>query len=228
MINRTHSKSTMFTKAIPEGCKRLAGRLRSSATDTPGNSMQSTPTPAGVVENSFRIYKSQSPPVGRGSCRAIIRPSPSAFFLNCCTITPPREQHRPNLNHTQPQRQRRDPIPAWATGPGNPPQSRQGLKARSIPSRDMRNFPSLNCQLSIIPIHGLSYHNIPTGNPERVAITQPRVGRRGLPGVIAPGNPNAVGVESNPLSQTCPSMLSIAPIPRAPCLPTPSRRYASD
>ncbi len=89
MINRAHSKSTMFTNAIPEGCKRLAGRLRSSATDTPGNPTQSAPTPAGVAENSFRIYKSQSPPVGRGSCRAIIRPSPSAFFLNCCTITPP-------------------------------------------------------------------------------------------------------------------------------------------
>jgi hypothetical protein len=53
----------MFLIAIPEGCKRLAGWLRSSATDTPGNPTQSTPTPAGVAASSMQqfLVNSQSP-----------------------------------------------------------------------------------------------------------------------------------------------------------------------
>ncbi len=50
-ISSQPQRSAMFLIAIPEGYKRLAGWLRSSATDTPGIPTQSNPTPAGVADS---------------------------------------------------------------------------------------------------------------------------------------------------------------------------------
>jgi hypothetical protein len=51
----------MFLIAIPEGCKRLAGRLRSSATDNPRNPTDAIepPTPAGIAQHSILVNNHQ-------------------------------------------------------------------------------------------------------------------------------------------------------------------------